>query len=256
MSIILFAPFASLNPEAGLLYLFANYLRSQRHDISQLRCNGIFPRCDRDSENLWKRNLRSCVECIGDQRGFAKWSGIDSRELSSFILPEEIEETSRGIRDVPGNNLMAFRFKGVPLFDLCKGSVRALFGTDLPQLMDSQQVEETRALLLSTLRMSVAVRRLNNTIVPKVALVIGGQDYLTRTFVAQSMSQGVEVCVFQWNLSERVVDVIHLKDNRVLPCELVIDNVKTMRNNPDSWAPELVQHLQQIIDFIPITQPS
>ncbi|NMC63576.1 MAG: hypothetical protein GYA55_10475 [SAR324 cluster bacterium] len=252
MSIILFAPFSSSSAEAGLMYLVGNYLRYLRQDVFQLRCNGIFPVCERDSEHEWKRNIRSCPACIAEQRMLARWGSLESKDLSSFLQPDEIQDTWRTILNVPKEELMEFRYRGVPLFELARGSFRDYFGVDHPVLKSEEQIKDLRQLLLSTWRMAIAVRRLNNRMTPRTALVTGGQDYMSRTYVAHSVGQGIDVVVFQWSASDRAVNLINLRDNRCYSCEFIIEDLRMMRNNPESWSDEPLEQIHSILDFIGI----
>ena len=250
MSIILFAPFSSSSAESGLMYLLGNYMRHLRNDVFQLRCNGAFPVCERDAENGWKRNIRSCPACVAEQRSAAKWGSIESKDLSTFLQAEEVQETWRALQALSAHELTQFKYRGVPLFELARGSFRDYFGVDVPDPADGEHESELRRLLLATWRMSIGVRRFNNRMSPKAALVTGGQDYMTRTFVAHSVGQGIDVIVFQWSASDRAVNLINLRDNSSFACEFIVDDLKSMRNNPDSWSDGPINELHGILDFI------
>ncbi len=249
MSVILFAPFSATSAEAGLIYLLGNYMRYLRSDVFQLRCNGAFPVCERDAENGWRRSVRSCPACTGEQRNLARWGSIESKDLSSFLQPDEVQETWRTILGIPAAELLDFKYRGVPLYDLARGSFRDYFGVESPDLNDESHQRELRRLLLATWRMSISVRRFNNRMTPQTSLVTGGQDYMTRTFVAHSVGQGVDVVVFQWSASDRAINLINLHDNSSFACEFVIEDLKNMRNNPESWSEETIEQLHAILEF-------
>lgn len=252
MSIVLFAPFAPSGAETGIMYLLGNYLRFLRQDVFQLRCNGVFSLCDRDSESGWKRNVLSCATCVAEQRGMAKWGSIESRDLSTFLQPDEIEETWRNLLSVPAGQLTEFKYRGVPLFDLCRGTFRDYFGVEYPEADNELQEKQLRSLLMSTLRMSIGIRRFNNRMSPKTALVTGGQDFMTRTFIAHSVGQGIDVMVFQWTASDRAVNLINLRNNELYSCEFIVNDLREMRNNPESWSADAIEHLHNIMEFIGI----
>ncbi len=253
MKIGVFSPYGTFSQESGLIYLLANYLKSSGTNTFQLRCNGFFPVCDRDSESGWKRTMLSCPSCARDQRSFAEWANIDSTELSMYLSPREVEQSYRFIADAKVAELLTLQYGPLSLFDACQQSFRTRFGYDTADIKNKAHVQYLQKAELGALRMCLATRRFFNNVEPTCILLAGGRDYLSQAFSAASQLSSRSVALFQWRIEERSVRIYHPWDKRVLSCELVLPNLDSIRSDCSTWLPEVVQILKEILEFLGIS---
>ncbi|MCO6432299.1 MAG: hypothetical protein J5J00_15705 [Deltaproteobacteria bacterium] len=254
MKIALHAPFGSLNLEGGLMYLIANYLRGSGHEVAQLRCNGTFSLCDRDGETSWKRSLDSCLKCSSEQRSLASWGEIAVKDLSSFLTPGEIVDSRRWLLSTPREQLESLSLRGISLYNLCRGSFAARFGTETPDLNNRKHEPMTRRMLLSAARMCLATRRFLNHFSPEVLLVAGGRDYITRSLLVQAEMQKREYVLFSMDSSQRSINIHHPREDKTLACHLLLTDVTMMRADIKTWPPEVVSEIESVLGFLHIFQ--
>jgi len=252
MKISIFTPFGTLSHESGLIYLLANYLRSAGVEVVQLRCNGIFSCCDRDAEFQWQRPFHGCFQCIADQSSVARWSEVGSVELSRFIIAEEIEETKRLLQTTPAAGLMTLEVRGIRLWDVVSGSFRNRFGLSALDSNNRQHEQFLLRFMLGAARMLLAARRFNNVFSPDLQLVAGGTDFLSAALLRQAQEQRCKLALFQWDLNDRQVRIMHPREKKELACELYLEGIARMRSDVKTWPPELITILEDILNFLEI----
>lgn len=254
MKIITHAPYAQASNEGGLIHLIANYLHVNFGEVSQLRCNGAFSLCDRDEETSWQRDMSSCLRCMNEQQSLASWSGIYTQDLSSYIHSDEILESRRWMFSVATDQLLRLSLKGINLSELCKESFAARCGVGEPDLMNKRHEQVLRRLLLSAARMCLAVRRFHRTFDPDLCLISGGRDFITRSFVKQSIELNKEIALFQMDLNERCIKIRKISTGKFYTSELMLSDVTTMRSDPRTWPQEVVRLIEDILTFLNVSQ--
>ena len=255
MKIAVHAPFGTLSEETGVIHLLAKYLRGTFEQMVQVRCNGIFSLCDRDGENGWKRSLSSCFSCINDAASLATWSGINVAELSRFLTPDEIFETRKWLAMLAPTEYAKAEYAEVtginlPVYDLCRGSLLARLGTADPDLNNKGHEQVIKRFLLSAVRMCLATKNFIKHFQPELSLVAGGEDFVSRSYMAMAQAAGTQVALFRWDLTNRVVKLHHPREKTVLACALLLSGVSSMRSDVRTWPAELVSIVEEIAAFL------
>lgn len=256
MKIVVHTPYAGLSRESGLIYLTANYLNGYFSDIVQLRCNGVFSLCDRDEESNWRRDASSCAACIKNQSQMAEWSSLAYKDLSRFLSAEEIRETRRLMHATPDDGLRHLNFKGLNIYELCRGSFFNRLGTEQPDMMNKKHAQLMRRIMISALRMCMATRRFNNHFMPDLTIVAGGRDYITKALAGQSAQQKRDVAVFGIDINTRSIRIRHPREDKYLSSQLILPDIMSMRADSKTWPAEIVSAVEEILAFldIPATQ--
>lgn len=253
MKIVVFAPYGSLSEESGIIYLLANYLKPIFGEVVQLQCNGVFSMCDRDAEQSWKRSIWTCFRCLSDQKKLRQWSMLDAQDLSTHILPEDIERTKRWVHALDVSELKGASFDGADIFSLCTGSFWNRFGVSEPDLNNKNHEQVLRRFLLAASRAWIASERFHQTAAANMTFVAGGWDFITRAYTRQAKAGGVGVVLFKRDLSARAIQVIHPTNGKILSCECVIEGITNMRSDSKTWPYELVEIIEQILTFLEIS---
>lgn len=254
MRVLVFSPYGSMTPESGVIYLVVNYLSRMFPEIYQLRCNGVCSLCDRDGEHNWQRDISSCLMCVRDQQELSDWSEIKMLELSRFIKPDQVIRSRRWVNGLPTESLTKAEYDGERVFDWCVSSFSARFGTPMPDLRNLNHEGVARRLMLSALRVRQACERLHQEVQPNLVFVAGGEDALSAALSAGCKKQGIGVVRFVWRISERLVQIHHPDRDDMLACEFFLDDVSAMRKDPETWSPELIKVLHEVLEFLGIDE--
>jgi hypothetical protein len=256
MSVLVFSPYGLASEETGVLALLANFLRQSNYAISALNCNGAFSLCDRDGENAWRRGVRSCFSCLHEQRSVARWAGLPTHEISTFISPEEVNATKRWSLGITHQNFERILFEGQPMFPLVRHSFFARFGVGHPEVTSEEQLETLRRLMISSARMYLGSRRFFAAHETHLVLVAGGVDYLSASFARAARDAGVGVAQFRWDMLTRSVQVSHPAAEAPYSCPLVFEDVTSMRADSRTWPGEIVRIIDELMVFLGVTTGS
>lgn len=242
------------------MFLLANYLNASRMmygvEVTQLRCNGIFSVCDRDSERDWKRGLHSCLSCMHDQRELAAWSGIPTVDISTFLTPEVIEDTRRWLMTIPAALLPTIRLGTRELMGICRESFRLRFGVNDPDFKNVAHEQFLRRLMVGVARMIQASAGYIRAAGPTLHFVAGGRDAITASYISEVKRSGEQVVLFRWEISERTIQILHPSGTGAMGCELLLDGIPQLRGDSSTWTPSLVQILVEILSFLDIRAES
>jgi len=208
MGIVVLSPYGLMREESGLLGLLANYLKKSAWQVSALGCNGIFSLCDRDGENGWSREVTNCFECMRQQTTLAKWSNVPTQDLSVFLSPEDILESKRWMLSAQTVGLYDALFRGINIYDVCRGSLRYRFGTETPDLKNKSHEQIVRRMMLSAVRASLAAENYNRSCAPEMALLSGGDDFITASYAMRSYKQA-----FEWRFLNGISRLARLRCN-------------------------------------------
>lgn len=252
MKTVILTPFGCASQETGLIYLIVNYLSQVHKEIVQLRCNGIFSLCERDFLTEWQRSFSACSECLAEQIRLAEWASIGVLDLSQYLTAEEAVNSKRWLASIDASNLERSRYKGINIYQLCRESVEKRLGISDTTAHNKFHELTLRRLMLSAVRMLMATKRFNNQFHPDLALVAGGNDLITRSFVEQSQEQKKEVAVFSWNLGGHSITITHLRTGRTFSCDLVLEGIAEIRKDFRSWPPEFLDIIDQVLAFLNI----
>ncbi len=253
MSLYLCAPYGGSAPEAGLMYLLANYSKIFGIEAAQLRCNGVVPVCDFDESRNWKRTVTSCATCISSQRPFATWAGITSVDLSSYVIAERVIEGERSLQFLSQDELKNVEIGGLNLFDIAAQSVTLRMKGEGRVLTPVETTDIVRQYVRAAHRAVYAARQFFAISKPTLLVVAGGDDLITKSFVAVAESMGRAVGVFSWDGGERAVRIRKTLSSEKVLCGLVVENVLRMRNDVKTWPREVSKTLDDILSFLGIS---
>lgn len=250
MKIISFTPYALQTREAGLITMIANYMRAYDLPVTQIRCNGVVPTCDRDASEGWQRSATSCLSCMAEQSKLGRWGEQQVEDLSPYVTPADVDDTKRWMLRLGKLELLGAEFEGLPLSRYCRSSFNARFGTDRPDIMNRATELTVRRMLLSAARMTRAVRRFAQTQRPDYALIASGEDYLSAAFSASLRDRRVKVSVFAWNKINNEIVVENPVSGKVASYPLVFDDITQLRKDLRTWPTELTRLLEEVLAFI------
>lgn len=230
--------------------MIANYLKTYDLPVTQLRCNGIVPTCDRDGAEGWQRSVTSCLNCIADQSKLGRWSDQALEDLSPYLGPADVDQTKRWMLGLGKFELLSANFDGISLAKLCRGSFEARFDTDRPDVMNRATEMTVRRMLLSAARMLTAVRRYAVTQRPDYALIASGEDYLTACAATAFRERRVKVSLFAWNKHSNDIVIESPVTGKAASYPLVFENVTQLRKDMRTWPSELTRLLEEVLAFI------
>lgn len=255
MRIAACSPYGFAQQETGLILLLANYLKRIYPEVVQLRCNGVLSLCDRDSDSSWRRDMNTCFQCQGEQRELARWSNLTLEDLSRHLEPGEIESTKRWIVSLRAEALMTAAWEGVPVFPLAAGTWQNRFETSRPDPANRSHEQMMRRFMLSAVRLLIAGKRFHASFAPDAFLVASGEDLLSRSLIAAAEGVARPVTLFRWDVSRRAVLIRHPGTGAIHPCELLLDNLTSLRADPATWSEALLGIVDEILAFLGIVEP-
>lgn len=254
MRIAINIPMGALGPESGLIVLLGNYLRSQGHEVLQLRCDGTCSVCDRDGEQNWKRSIEACPSCMRDQDALARWGQIQLVGLSRYLTAEDVNDSYRWIMSAPATSLATLRFDGRDLFELCREAFRIRTALSAFDPTSSEQSKILRQLMLAFVQSSLATRRFYLRERPDYSLVGGGLELISRAFMLESRSSAVNAALFQWQVNQRCIMVTHPESGATYSCNMFFHDLSSMRQDPLTWPKDVTQAAQEIFSFLGLSQ--
>lgn len=251
MKLAIFSPYGSFYRESGLMYLVANYLDKQGGDVAQLRCDGALPACGRDKKQVSGRAPFSCLGCMAEQKGLAQWAGINSRDLSSYVIPDDALKSAQWISSIGRADLFRIEFRGVRLWDVCEEEFRARWklGESLDQISGAQE-QDLRSLYVSYVRALVSSERFLASWKPTLSFVAAARDPLSHAYLSQVKRLDGDAAVFFHNAAEELIVVESLKTGERYTTSLILPEATEMRADPRTWAPELTAIVHEMLSFL------
>jgi hypothetical protein len=250
MKLAIFSPYGSFHRESGLMYLVANYLDKQGGDVAQLRCDGALPACGRDRKHQSGRTPFSCLQCMGEQKALAQWATIKSRDLSSYIVPDDALKSAQWISSISKADLYRIEFRGVRLWDVCEKEFQARWNIDSLETISSAQERDLRALYVSYVHTVVSSERFIASWKPTLNFVVGSTDPLAQAYLSQARRGDSDAAVFSYNAADESISVESLKTGEKYTTTLIIPEATEMRADPRTWAPELTAIVNEMLSFL------
>lgn len=250
MKLALFSPYGTMHREGGLMYLVANYLAKQGADVAQLRCDGALPRCGRDKKHPGGRTPFSCLECMGEQRALAVWAGVRSREMSSFITPEDLSTSAAWISSVSGGDLSRIEFRGIRLWDVCEDEFRSRWSVENLESFTPAQEQDLRNMYVSYVHGTVSTERFIASWKPTLSFLTSASDPLAHAYLSQVRRTQSEAAIFSYDAPSESIVVEALSSGERYSTTLVLSNVSEMRSDHRTWAPELSAIVHELLSFL------
>jgi len=250
MRLALFSPYGSFHREAGLLYLVANYLDKQGGEVVQLRCDGALSACGRDKKHIGGRSPFACLQCLGEQSALSQWAGVRSRDVSSFIAPEDVTQSSKWISSVAREELDRLEFRGIRLWEMCSNEFAARWGAAQVSSLTPTQEQSVRALFVSYVHAVVASERFLASWKPTLSFAISQSDLISNAYLSQLRRSGGEAAIFTFNSQEESIVVESLHSGAKYTTTLILPEITEMRADPRTWAPELAAIVNELLSFL------
>jgi len=250
MKLALFSPYGLTYNESGLLYLVANYLLKAGADVVQLRCDGALSACGRDRTIEGDRNALSCSRCVAEQRALAQWATSKSRDLSSFLVADDVMQSSKWIASVHTADLARAEFRGVNLWDVCEQEFARRFPNSSLSTLSAKEEQELRALYVSVVYAIVGSERFISMVTPTIHFIAGGDDALARAYINNARAQGGDIVLFSYDPSEEAVVVQSSETNLKYMTKLLLNGITSMRSDPRTWAPEVTALVHEILTYL------
>jgi general stress protein CsbA len=253
MRIIGFSPFGSASQETGIIYLLMRYLREVHPGVAQLKCNGLFPLCERDQLGSGVRNLLSCTTCIQEQKVLARWSDVESLELSRYLTADDLELARSWMLQNSTESLMRAKFNDLTPFALAEELFYQRLQMRELDLKNIQHSQLLKRVVLSVLHALLASRRFVAIVRPDISLVAAsGRDYISSSFVLQSEKASRPVAFCRWEAATRSVAIRRTGSEQSFQCSISFENFHRMRADVKSWSGELVGILDELLSYLQI----
>lgn len=250
MKLALFSPYGLVHSEGGVLYLIANYLLKNGADVVQLRCDGAFSACGRDSRVAGGRNVMSCARCIGEQRALAQWASSKSREISSFLVSDDVLQSAKWLSSVRTADLVRAEFRGMNLWSACADEFTARYPESVIAELAPREEEVLRQLFIGYIHATVASERFISGVVPDLHFVAGSVDPLSRAYMKQAHASGGDIAMFFYDPAEEAIVVEAARTGARYATKLLLNGITSMRNDPRTWAPEVTAVVHEILTFL------
>lgn len=252
MKIVAFTPYGSMSQEAGIIYLLANFARDFHSEVMQLRCNGAYSLCDRDSEQGWQRGVKNCLSCMAEQGGLAKWSEIPQVDLSSYINAEQNQQTFEWVHGLNDSQLLDAVYQGVRPHDLYKHSNAFTLGFKGGSVTDPDKAGLLREIVLSSVRTTIAADGFYAKERPDLVLLAGSSDLLSSAFYHAASEKSHRVAKFVWDVNQKAIVIHHPMSEKTMPCEILLEGIQRMRSDSKTWSEELITILDSVLEFLEV----
>jgi hypothetical protein len=250
MKLALFSPYGLTHSEAGLLYLVANYLLKSGADVTQLRCDGAFAVCGRDVKVGEGRNVMSCARCIGEQRALAHWASCKSKEISSFLVADDVLQSAKWLSWVSTADLLRAEFRGVNLWNVCAEEFTSRYPESSITELSMREEECLRQLYIAYVHATVASERFIAGTAPSLHFVAGRLDPVSRAYLTQAQAGNGDVAIFFYDSMEEAIIVESVRTGARYATKLLLNGITSMRNDPRTWAPEVTAIVHEILTFL------
>jgi hypothetical protein len=250
MKLAIFSPYGSFHRESGLVYLVANYLDKQGGDVAQLRCDGALPACGRDKKHPSGRTPFACLQCMGEQKALAQWANIKSRDLSSYIVPDDALKSAQWISSISKADLYRIEFRGTRLWDVCEKEFQARWSIESQEKISPTQERDLRALYVSYVHTVVSSERFLSSWKPTLNFVVSSADPLTQGYLSQVRREEKDAAIFTYDTAEESITVESLRSSEKYVTTLIIPEATELRADPRTWAPELTAIVNDMLSFL------
>ena len=250
MKLAIFSPYGSIHREGGLVYLVANYLAKNGADVVQLRCDGALPACGRDRRGDVARTPFQCARCMNEQVALAQWSGAHTRDVSTFLVPDDILKTAEWIQGVPTDALSRVEFRGVNLLEACASEFRMRWEEFNLQALTEAQQFDVRALFVAYVRVAVASERFIEQAKPTITILTSIHDPMAHAYLLQAKLAKLEASVVSFDPEEEAVVVESLASKERYMTKLVLEGITSMRSDPRTWGPEVTAVVHEVLTYL------
>jgi hypothetical protein len=195
---------------------------------------------------LQSRELR----CLNEQRSLSAWAGAQSRDISTFLVPEDIKKTLEWIAAVPANALERVEFRGVNLWSVCVNELRLRWDeVDISNLSDAQE-GDLRNLYVAYVRVAVASERLIGQWKPDLTVLSSIHDPIAHAYLLQAKLAGIDAAVCSYQAEEELVVFESLASKESYATPLALEGITGMRSDPRTWGPEVTAVVHEVLTYL------
>jgi hypothetical protein len=187
---------------------------------------------------------------MNEQRSLAQWAGGSTRDISTFVMPEDVLQTFEWIHGVPTESLARVEFRGVNLWGACISEMQMRWEDFDPSALTEAQQADIRALFVSYVRVAVASERFIEQWKPTTVLISSIHDPMAHALLVQARLAKIEVAVFSFDSEEEAVVVESLTTQERYTTKLVLEGVASMRSDPRTWGPEVTAVVHEVLTYL------
>lgn len=232
------------------MYLVANYLAKNGAEVVQLRCDGALPACGRDRRGGGVRSPFQCARCLNEQRSLSGWAGAQCRDISSFLVAEDIKKTVEWIQGVPANALQRVEFRGVNLWSACGNELQMRWDEIDNSALTHAQQNDLRNLYVAYVQVAVASERFIEQWKPDLTVLSSIQEPMAHAYLLQAKLAGVDASVCSYVPDEEAVVFESLANRERYSTSLVLEGITGMRSDPRTWGPEVTAVVHEVLTYL------
>jgi hypothetical protein len=240
--------------ENGLINLVARYLQPS-NQINLVRCNGIMGVCHRDEEANWHRNFDSCFNCMSQRVQVANWTGSQLQDLSSYLTAEDVDSSRKWVNSLSQEELITAHFDGCTPWDWVNQFFKARFSQSIPTPSNRQHDYFVRKLYLSIVRIRIAARRYLFANKPEKIILPVGNDLINQALSEVAIDFGIGLYTVKWRNDLRLNEIEDYHASKSIQSEVVVGSVFEIRSEPETWPLDLLNKLEEIVDFMGLETP-
>jgi hypothetical protein len=187
---------------------------------------------------------------LNDQRAFAAWAGASVSDISSEIVPEDVQTAAKWIQGVAPESLERVEFRGVNLWSACRSELVMRWEQLHPAELTEAQEQDIRALFISYVRTAVASERFLSRFSPTLVLVSSIRDPLSHAFVLQAKQAKIDTAVGWYDPDSETVGIESLATRQSYATSLILEGLVSMRSDPRTWGPEITAMVHEALTFL------
>lgn len=250
MKVAVFSPYGALHREVGILYLVANYFSKNGAEVAQLRCDGALKACGRDRKGGIVKSPFQCARCMNEQASHAVWAGIQGRDISRFLVSDDIKRTLEWISGVTPDALERVEFRGVNLWAACSNELRMRWEGLSVESLSEVQTADVRALYISYVYVALAAERFLEQWKPELMLLSSIHDPTAHACLLQAKLAEIDTAVCSYNAEEGAIVFESLATEERYSTHLVLEDVASMRSDPRTWGPEVTAVVHEVLTYL------
>lgn len=250
MKIALFVPYGLLHREVGVMGLLSNFLQKSGAEVVSLRCDGALRACARDAASAICRTPFSCAPCMYEQGALVQWAGVKSKQLSSFLSPDDVGQVSAWLSGVKSEQLFRVEFRGASLWEPCREQFLERWSLEGGQEISSDQEQNLRDLFFSHVITRIATERFISVVKPSLHFVAGGDEAASRAYMMQAKQASGDIAMFSYDRESESVCLRSSASEGQYDTKLLLEGITSMRSDPRTWAPEVTAIVHEMLSFL------
>lgn len=250
MKIALFFPYGPQQREAASAYSLAAFAEHCGSDIYNVTCSGVLSACDLDKQTDWDRKRNACFNCQCSQNYLQSWSGFNNYSIAEFLDPEFIEQSRAILEGLKAEELLQINYAQVPMESICQGVFNKRYGRDFGVNANSEELYFYRSLLLNSLRVFYATRKLVKEIEVDLLIVSGHEQLVSKAALLASNSARCDTLTVEAEVATSRSVFRHSAKEGSAISDMLISDISFVRRDLNSWPEEFYKQISKIAIFI------